>query len=248
MKVVILEDEQRAAHRLQLLIEKLAPEMEIVGVFESVRDAVKFFKANSDIALVFADIQLTDGLSFEIFNKQRPAYPIIFTTAYDQYAIEAFKTKGIDYLLKPIEETRLQQALNKLKIIQRPLALDQLATLMSAIQKPSFKNRFMIKVGDKIKSIESDKIFAFYSMEKASFLFTDEQRSYVIDYSLENLERLIDPSLFFRINRKFMVSHQACADILAWSNSRLRLKIDGLDEEIIVARERVAEFKNWLDS
>ncbi|MCP4551747.1 MAG: response regulator transcription factor [Bacteroidetes bacterium] len=248
MKVVILEDEQRAAHRLQLLIEKLAPEMEIVGVFESVRDAVKFFKSDSDIALVFADIQLVDGLSFEVFSQVEINCPIIFTTAYDQYAIEAFKTNGIDYLLKPIEEARLQQALDKLKTIQKPLALDQLATLMTAIQKPSFKNRFMIKVGDKIKSIESDKIFAFYSMEKASFLFTDEQRSYVIDYSLENLERLIDPSKFFKINRKFMVSHQACADILSWSNSRLRLKIDGLDEEIIVARERVAEFKNWLDS
>lgn len=247
MKVVILEDEQRAAHRLHLLIEKLAPEMKIVGVLESVRDAVKFFKANSDIALVFSDIQLADGLSFKIFKKKKPEYPIIFTTAYDQYAIEAFKTNGIDYLLKPIEKARLQQALDKLKVIQKPLALDQIATLMTAIQKPLFKNRFMIKVGDKIRSIESDKILAFYSMEKASFLYTDEQRSYVIDYSLENLERLIDPSKFFKINRRFVVSHQACADILAWTNSRLRIKIQGFEEEIIVARERVADFKNWLD-
>jgi len=247
MNVVILEDEQRAANRMELLITKLAPEMSIVGVFESVRDAVTFFKANANISLVFADIQLADGLSFEIFNSVKINCPIIFTTAYDQYAIEAFKTNGIDYLLKPIEEERLQKAFDKLKSIQKPLEFNQIAILMNAMNKPTFKNRFMIKVGDKIKSIETDRILVFYSMEKASFLFTDDQRSYVIDYSLEQLERLVNPDLFFRVNRKFMVSHKACTDVLAWSNSRLRLKIDGFDEEIIVARERVVDFKAWLD-
>jgi len=247
MNVVILEDEQRAANRMELLITKLAPEMSIVGVFESVRDAVTFFKANANISLVFADIQLADGLSFEIFNSVKINCPIIFTTAYDQYAIEAFKTNGIDYLLKPIEEERLQKAFDKLKSIQKPLEFNQIAILMNAMNKPTFKNRFMIKVGDKIKSIETDRILVFYSMEKASFLFTDDQRSYVIDYSLEQLERLVNPDFFFRVNRKFMVSHKACTDVLAWSNSRLRLKIDGFDEEIIVARERVVDFKAWLD-
>ncbi len=226
MKVVILEDEQRAAHRLRLLIEKLAPKMKVVGVFESVRDALKFFKSNTDVSLVCADIQLADGLSFEIFEKHKLTCPIIFTTAYYQYAIEAFKTNGIDYLLKPIEEARLQQALDKLKAIQQPLALEQIASLMSNLNKPSFKNRFMIKVGDKIKSIETEKILAFYSMEKASFLFTEDQRSYVIDYSLEQVEQLVSPEIFFKISRKFIVS-QACNDVLAWTNSRLRLKITG---------------------
>ncbi len=247
MNIVILEDEKRAANRLKQLLKKMAPEMKVVGVLESVRDALKFFKSTNDVSLVFADIQLADGLSFEIFEKQKLACPIIFTTAYDQYAIEAFKTNGIDYLLKPIEEARLQQALDKLKAIQQPVALEQITSLMSNLNRPTFKNRFMIKVGDKIKSIEANKILAFYSMEKASFLFTEDQRSYVIDYSLDQVEQLINPEMFFKISRKFIVSHQACTDVLAWTNSRLRLKISGLDEEIIVARERVADFKNWLD-
>ncbi len=248
MNVVILEDEYRAANRLKLMIKKLAPEMTVVEVFESVRDAIDYFKANSNVSLVFADIQLADGLSFEIFDQEKIDYPIIFTTAYDQYAIEAFKTNGIDYLLKPIEEDRLQKAFVKLKSIQKPLELDQIALLMNAMNKPPFKNRFMIKVGDKIKSIEIDKILAFYSLEKATYLFTDEQRSYVIDYSLEQLEQLINPEMFFRINRKFMVSHKVCTDILAWTNSRIRIRIEGLDDEIIVARERVSDFKTWLDN
>ena len=147
MNVVILEDEKRAAHRLQLLIKKLAPEMNVSGVFESVRDAVAHFKHNPNCSLVFADIQLADGLSFEIFNKVKINCPIIFTTAYDQYAIEAFKTNGIDYLLKPIEEERLQKAFDKLKSIQTPLEFDQIALLVNAMNKPAFKNRFMIKVG-----------------------------------------------------------------------------------------------------
>ncbi len=247
MNVVILEDEHRAANRLELLIKKLAPEMRIIGVFESVRDAIAFFRANNTVSLVFADIQLADGLSFEIFEKHQLFCPIIFTTAYDQYAIEAFKTNGIDYLLKPIEEARLKQALDKLKTIQKPMAIEQIASLMTSLNMPSFKNRFMIKVGDKIKSIETDKILAFYSMAKASFLFTEDQRSYVIDYSLEQIEQLVNPEIFFKISRKFIVSHRACADVLAWTNSRLRLKIQGLEEEIIVARERVADFKAWLD-
>ncbi len=248
MNVVILEDEQRAANRLELLINKLAPEMTVVAVFESVRDAIDYFKADSNISLVVADIQLADGLSFEIFDQVNIACPIIFTTAYDQYAIEAFKTNGIDYLLKPIEEERLQKAFVKLKSIQKPLALDQIALLMNAMNKPPYKNRFMIKVGDKIKSIEIDKVLAFYSLEKATYLFTDEQRSYVIDYSLEQLEQLINPEKFFRINRKFMVSHKACNDLVAWTNSRILLKIKGFTDKIIVARERVSEFKAWLDS
>ncbi len=247
MNIVILEDETRAANRLQKIIKKLAPDMKILGVLESVREALDFFKTHHDISLVFADIQLADGLSFEVFNQLKPSFPIIFTTAYDQYAIEAFKTNGIDYLLKPIEQERLQQALNKLEAIRKPIALDQFASLMSAMNKASFKNRFMIKIGDKIKSIEVETIKAFYSMEKATFLFTNEHRSYPIDYSLEQIEQLMNPEAFFKINRKFIVSHQACTDVLAWTNSRLRLKIEGLDEQIIVARDRVADFKNWLD-
>jgi DNA-binding LytR/AlgR family response regulator len=248
MNVIILEDESRAAHHLERLITKVFPDMKIVAKFETVRDAVKFLNANPDISLIFSDVQLADGLSFEIFRQASVKCPIIFTTAYDHYAIEAFKTNGIDYLLKPIEEERLRKAIEKVKQFSPTVALEKLLSIANTSSGKSYKSRFMVKVGDKIKSIAIEEILAFYSLEKATFIQTTANRSYCIDYSLDQLETLLDPEICFKINRKYIVSIKACSNILAWSNSRLRLKIDGInDQEIIVARERVQEFKNWLD-
>ena len=173
--------------------------------------------------------------------------PIIFTTAYDHYAIEAFRTNGIDYLLKPIEEERLRQSIEKAHHFSPGMALENIL----AISNPSFgkvyKSRFMVKVGDKIRSIPTDHILVFYSPEKASFIRTIDTHLYCIDYALDQLEPMLDPEKYFRINRKYIVSIDACTNILAWTNSRLRLKIDGIDDQdIVVARERVQEFKAWL--
>ncbi|MEI6750166.1 MAG: LytR/AlgR family response regulator transcription factor [Bacteroidales bacterium] len=248
MNVIILEDESRAAHHLERLITKVAPEMKIVAKLESVRDAVVFLNSNHDISLIFSDVQLADGLSFEIFSKAPVKCPIIFTTAYDHYAIEAFKTNGIDYLLKPIEEERLRKAIEKVKQFSPSIALEKILSIANTTSGKTYKSRFMVKVGDKIKSIPIEEILAFYSLEKATFIQTTANRSYCIDYSLDQLETLLDPNICFKINRKYIVSIQACSNIIAWTNSRLRLKIDGIDDqEIIVARERVQEFKNWLD-
>jgi DNA-binding LytR/AlgR family response regulator len=248
MNVIILEDEPRAANYLERLIQKAAPEMHIVAKLESVRDAVPFLKSNPDIALIFSDIQLADGLSFEIFGQVSVKCPIIFTTAYDHYAIEAFKTNGIDYLLKPVEEERLKQAIEKTKLFSPSLALEKLLSISQSVQAKNYKSRFMVKVGDKIKSIPIEEILAFYSLEKATYIHTATNRDYCIDYSVDQLETLLDPNVCFRINRKYIVSIQACSNILAWTNSRLRLKIEGIsDEDIIVARERVQDFKEWLD-
>jgi DNA-binding LytR/AlgR family response regulator len=174
--------------------------------------------------------------------------PIIFTTAYDHYAIEAFKTNGIDYLLKPIEEDRLRQAIEKAKHFSPGLVLEKLLTMNKPTSEKTYKSRFMVKVGDKIKSVPVEEILVFYSQEKASFIRTSDAHTYCIDYALDQLEPMLDPEKYFRINRKYIVSIDACTNILAWTNSRLRLKIDGIDDsDIIVARERVVEFKNWLD-
>lgn len=245
MNVLIIEDESRAANHLERLIKLVGPEMIILDKIETVRDAIIFLKKKQNISLIFSDVQLADGLSFDIFKKVKVTCPIIFTTAYDQYAIEAFKTNGIDYLLKPIEEKRLTQAIEKAKQFSSKIDIEN---LLNISEKRAKKSRFLVKVGDKIKSIPINEIGAFYSFEKGTYLFTKSKRSYPIDYALDELIGLLDEDNYFKINRKFIVSIEVCTQILSWSNSRLKLTIDGFEgEPIIVAREKVQEFKQWLD-
>ena len=248
MRAIILEDESRAASYLERLLAKVAPEMVVVAKIESVRDGVKYLKDNPMPDLIFSDIQLADGLSFEIYNQVIVTCPIIFTTAYDHYAIEAFKTNGIDYLLKPIEEERLNQAIEKARYFSPGFLVEKLLSITNPISEKNYKSRFMVKVGDKIKSIPVEEILIFYSQEKATYIHTIDKRTYTIDHSLDELEPILNPGIFFRINRKYIVSIDACTNILAWTNSRLRLKFEGIaDQDIIIARERVQDFKNWLD-
>ncbi len=248
MKVIILEDETRAANHLERLLANVAPSMKVVARLESVRDSAKYLQTNPEPDLIFSDIQLADGLSFEIYKQVAINCPIIFTTAYDHYAIEAFQTNGIDYLLKPIEEERLQKAIEKARHFSPGMLLEKLLAMSRPAEDKSWKSRFMVKVGDKIRSIPVEEILVFYSQEKASFLRTSDSHTYCIDYTLDELEPMLNPGKFFRINRKYLVSIEACTNILVWTNSRLRLKIDGIDDsDIIVARERVVEFKMWLD-
>jgi DNA-binding LytR/AlgR family response regulator len=248
MKVIILEDEARAANHLERLLAKVVPNMTVISKLESVRDSIKFLQSNEEPELIFSDIQLADGLSFEIYNQVAVRCPIIFTTAYDHYAVEAFKTNGIDYLLKPIEEERLRQAIEKAAHFSPGLLLEKILSITNIASDKTFKSRFMVKIGDKIKSIPVEEILVFYIQEKSSFIHTKDKRTYCIDYTLDQLEPMLNPESYFRINRKYIVSINACTNILVWTNSRLRLKIDGIDDsEIIVARERVQDFKNWLD-
>jgi two-component system LytT family response regulator len=248
MKILILEDETRAANHLERLLSKVAPDMKVVARIESVRDGIKYLRTNPEPDLIFSDIQLADGLSFEIYNLISVSCPIIFTTAYDHYAVEAFQTNGIDYLLKPIEEERLRQAIGKAKHFSPGLILEKILSLNNPTSEKVYKSRFMVKVGDKIKSVPVEDIIVFYSQEKASFIRTNDGHTYCIDYALDQMEPMLDPEKYFRINRKYIVSIAACTNILAWTNSRLHLKIEGIDDsDIIVARERVQEFKNWLD-
>lgn len=249
MKVLIIEDEKRAANRLEKLVRKLSPDSTIPAKLESVRESVRYLTENPNTDLIFADIQLADGLSFEIFNTVEISCPIIFTTAYDQYAIEAFNTNGIDYLLKPIEEERLARALQKLDQLTQKPDIVKLMEILSG-KNPTdrkFKNRFMVRVGEQIKTIPTNEIRAFYSFDRATFILTKQNSNYIIDYTLDQLEDMLDPQHFFRVNRKHFVSLDACKQIYTWSNSRLKIEIEGLDDKVVVARERVGRFKDWLD-
>lgn len=249
MKIVILEDEGRAVNHLKRLIGEVAPHMELTGTFETVSEAISFLEEEPPVDLIFSDVQLADGTSFEIFSRLKISCPIIFTTAYDTYAIEAFNTNGIDYLLKPIEAERLRQAIEKAEQLSSKGRLDDLLSLITPRDTRTYKSRFMVKVGEKIKTILTEEILAFYSFEKTTYLFTRDKRNYIIDYSIEDLESMLDPGNYFRINRKYIVSIKACSQIIAWSNSRLKIDIEGIDDhKIVVARERVREFKQWLDS
>lgn len=252
MKILIVEDEKLSADRLAQLTRALAPEAEIMAVVDSVKRAVEWLNTNDAPDLLFLDIQLADGLSFEIFDKARLTAPVIFTTAYDEYAIKAFKVNSVDYLLKPIDQDDLAAALTKFRqVAHRPAQLavsaDKLEALLAGIGR-SFKERFIIKVGDHIRSVEVKTVDHFVSQEKATFLQTGEGKRFIVDFTLDQVEALVDPAVFFRINRKYLVSFEAITDIVAWSNSRLRLVLRNCDDrEVVVAREKVNAFKEWLD-
>jgi len=251
MKILIIEDESLASKRLKRLLLEIDSNFNIVNSLESVEDSIDFLSKNK-VDLIFSDIQLADGLSFEIFEQINVECPIIFTTAYNQYAIEAFNTNGIDYLLKPIEEGRLRQALDKYKSLNQNIDIQQLISTINRTEK-SYKTRFMIKVGDKIKSIPTQEINAFYSLQKGTYMLTNSGRNYVVDYPLGQVIDLLNPNEFYKINRKCIVSINAVNDIIAYTNSRLKLNVEHLTnqntgfDDVIVAREKVSEFKKWLD-
>ena len=252
-KILIIEDEKPAAEWLQQLVSKLDNEISIFGVIDSVRGAVEWFRQNSAPDLVFMDIQLADGLSFEIFEQVKVPCPVIFTTAYEEYAVKAFKVKSVDYLLKPIAfdelETAFQKFLNQAKKEEtvQPVTLDLLNKVREMLRK-QYKTRFVIKVGEHLKSIPVEDIQFFYSLDKATFLCTSDFKTYIVDYSLDRISEMIDEHRFFRINRKYILSNQSIADIVFYSNSRLKIKLKKPDEEsIIVSRDKVPAFKEWLD-
>lgn len=249
MKYIIIEDEQIAAKRLRDLIESFRPDYEFVAKFDSIESAtISLPVLKYDI--LFMDIQLADGNSFDIFDQISLTAPIIFTTAYDEFALKAFKHNSIDYLLKPIDEKELQNAILKFEKSSgssNPGEGDQINHLLKSLN-PGGKERFIVKVGDHLKAVESKNIQLVFSQDKGTYLFTAEGKRFLVDYSLDRIDDLLDKSSFYRISRKFIVNVKYIKDMIAFTNSRLELVIDHYDDEqIIVARERVNEFKNWLD-
>lgn len=241
MKVVIIEDEKPAARLLKRKVESL--NCKVIAVLSSVNESIEWFLTNEHPDLVLVDIQLSDGLSFEIFEQLTINSSIIFTTAYDEYALKAFKLNSIDYLLKPIDENELKAALEKFTSLQTPFSQQNL----HAVYNKEYKKRFVVKTGNIIKIIDSNDIECFYSAFKSSFLTTTEGRSFLLDDSLENIEKDVNPDLFFRVNRQFLIALTAIKEISIYSNSRLKIILNNYkDEEIIVSRERVQAFKHWI--
>lgn len=249
MNCLIIEDEKIAAERLADLIKKSDPSLEIAEVVQSVRNAVQWLNSHPTPGLIFMDIQLADGLSFEIFEQTTVKAPVIFTTAYEEYALKAFKVNSIDYLLKPVDQQELKNAIDKFKQnnLSREIPPQVFETIMQSLTR-QYKNKFVIKVGEHIKVFTSDDIQCFYSMEKCTFLQNNAGRDYAISYTLDQLEELVDPAKFFRINRKFIISSRAIADILSYSNSRLQVRLHtNKSDELTVSRDKVQEFRKWLE-
>jgi len=249
MKVLIIEDERPAGQKLVRVLKEIDSKIEVIDVLRSVEQAINWFAKNPNPELIFMDIQLEDGLCFDIFENCRIDIPIIFTTAYDEYALKAFKVNSVDYLLKPINRKELKSAIDKFTIIhQSPTDYSKLETVIKQLQ-PQQKERFLIKIGEHYKSIPSSTIHCFYINERCTFLFTDFAKSYPLDYSLDKIEQLVDSKLFFRINRDFIINFYAISDMIIHSSSRLKIILSGWTEkeEMIVSRERVADFKKWID-
>lgn len=249
MKTIIIEDEAIAARRLSRMLEER--HFEILKTIPSVALLKEQLSSSLQPDVYFFDIHLNDGIVFDALNEIKTEVPIIFTTAYDQYAIKAFKENSIDYLLKPIDAEELDQAIKKLnKSLNKGQDMSMLTNMLQQFQqqqKPQFRNRISIKVADKIKSFSLDEILFFYSESKMNFLFLKTGRSYPIEQSIESLSKELNPEKFYRVNRGYIVSINAISEIVAYSNSRLKVKVtEAANHEIIVSREKVKDFKTWL--
>jgi DNA-binding LytR/AlgR family response regulator len=248
MKVLIIEDEGPASQKLVRLLREVDEQVEVITILESVEAATNWLINNSGPDLIFMDIQLEDGICFEIFENIELKTPVIFTTAYDEYSLRAFKVNSVDYLLKPIRLEELKRSVEKYKYIHQKNDLTGIQTFLDQLQ-PSKKERFLIKIGDHYRSIPVSSISYFFITEKCNFISVENGKNYPIDYSLDKVESLIDHRMFFRINRNFIINFSAIRDVVAFSASRLEIKIDHWpkNDRIIVSRERVADFKKWMD-
>ncbi len=256
MKILIIEDEKPAAEKLELLLKKYDPQIKVLSILTTIEKSVHYLKDNQqNIDLIFLDIQLTDGLSFDIFKSVKVEKPIIFTTAFNEYAIDAFKLNSIDYLLKPLSFEDLSNAMDKIKsmrdnlpseeISQTNVTLEKLAELISG-KSQKYKNRYLVKIGEHIKSISVNDIYFFYAEGRTVFIITNENRKFIVDSTLEELTNQLDPQKFFRANRSFIINFDHITDVVVYSTSRLRVKFPHeFEKEIIVSREKVSDFKAW---
>lgn len=248
MKVLIIEDELPAKIQLERLINNNFPEFEIVSHQSSVKGAIEWLHSNS-ADLIFTDVELSDGRCFEIFKSVTPKADIIFTTAYDNYAIQAFKVNGLDYLLKPIDEDDFIAAVDKsIKKHQKGMVdLSALQELILAKNKKEYKKRFSIRLGDKIYIIQSDEIAYFYSEDKVTFLVTSDAKRHISDFSLDQIETMVDPESFFRISRGCITHINAIKSVSKHFNSRLKvILVPDICKDVLVSRIRVPEFMKWI--
>lgn len=258
MKVLIIEDEELAVKKLQKTLAGVDTTAEVVGVADSIRSSVSWLQDNPTPDLILMDIELADGQSFEIFDKVDVKSTVIFTTSYDEYALKAFKVNSVDYLLKPIQKEDLQAALDKFKKMKniygngsgnaQPLNVDSLVKeLQLKLQPREFRKRFLVKHAQKLVSIEVDEIAYFYSDGRLNFFKTNDNKKYVVDYTMDELEEMLNPEVYFRISRSFYVSIASVDQIHDYFGNRLLLNLKpAVDKEALVSREKVTEFKKWM--
>jgi two-component system LytT family response regulator len=248
MNIVIIEDEQLAAEKLERYLLKYNAEINILTILTSIYEAVNWFENHSNYDVVFMDIQLTDGLSFEIFNQTKINKPVIFATAFDEYAVDAFKVNSIDYVLKPITFTDISKAMNKLKLMQTIFSAETVFNIVEIVQQKKEKDRFLVRLGNHIHSIKTTEIALFFAEGRIVYLVTKENKKFIIDFKLEDVQNVLKAASFFRVNRSFIININYIKDVLVYSNSRLKVtpKIT-IDKEIIVSREKVNTFKTWLE-
>jgi DNA-binding LytR/AlgR family response regulator len=251
MKVLIIEDELPAARRIEQLIRQQRPQVEILAVIDSITEAVKWFAQNPAPELILMDIHLADGLSFDIFQSIKIQSMVIFTTAYDQYAIRAFKVNSIDYLLKPIDALELKNALDKYDQMRSNTAsfdYSMLNGMLDNLKNRNYRERFLVKFGNAFTYIQAQEMRFCYAEDSLVFTRLADGKKYSLDHTLEQLEQLLDPTHFFRINRKILLHIEAVDKIHPYFNNRLKLELQPSPGfEIVVSRERVQDFKNWID-
>ena len=254
MKALIIEDEYPAAERLEKLIQRLDVRVEIIGVLESVESAKRWFATGQPVDLIFSDIQLSDGLSFQIFEAFPAHRPIIFTTSYDEYAIRAFRVKSIDYLLKPIKLPELAEAIRKYSVLKEEFSPSEYARKVELlldsldISRRPHKTRFLVKHGEQLIPIGQDQIAYFYTANELACLVGRDGRQYLIDYTLEDLESQVDPVEFFRLNRQFIAQVSSIQKVHAYFNGKLKVDLrPQMAQEVLVSREKAPAFKAWLD-
>lgn len=251
MNVLIIEDEKYAAEKLEDMLHEIDPKITVLAKLGSITESTKWLLQNS-ADLIFLDIQLSDGISFSIFEQVTVPTPIIFTTAYDQYAIKAFQLNSISYLLKPIRKNDLAESLQKYKSFKSAFSID-FDALVAHIQgrEPNYKKRFLIQIGEKIRKIEVSEIAYFYVLEKGVYLKTYKGTSYPVDFTLDKMEGMLNPETFFRINRKYLINMESISNMVAYSRSRIKLELNPkTDDEFdsIVSIDRSADFKKWMNS
>ena len=254
LNILIIEDEAPAVEKLERYLQKYSATIRVAGICDSVASAVAWLKSNQpSIDLIFLDIQLKDGLSFDIFKEVVVQKPVIFITAYNEYALEAFKVNSISYLLKPVTFLDLSASLQKLEnlrgqLVMNDAKLEKLKSLANESEVRNYKSRFMVKVGDHIRSLTTDQVIFFFADGRDVYLVTQQLRKFIIDFTLESLEGVLEPKSFFRVNRTYILNIHFIHDVVVYSNSRLKIATQPpWEKEIIVSREKVNEFKEWID-
>lgn len=252
MKVLIVEDEELAVRKLQKTLAAVDDSIEVMGVTDSIRETVNWLQENPTPDLILMDIELADGQSFEIFKLTEVKSPVIFTTSYDEFALKAFKVNSVDYLLKPVQQEELQAALEKYRKMKQEksndISLDHLVReLQQKLQPREYRKRFLVKHGQKLVSVEVEDIAYFYSDGRLNFFKTTDNRKFVVDYTMDELEEMLNPDDYFRISRSFYVSVNSIDKIEDYFGNRLILQLKpAVDKEALVSREKVSEFKKWM--